>query len=81
MTLHLRLVRNDAVIASEAIWEDREDEEDEVSVAEIAARVGRDRSTIYRWANAGLMPARKLVGRWVFERAALERWLDELRGR
>lgn len=35
-------------------------------------------STVYKLANAGQLPARKIGGSWQFSRRALDDWLSEM---
>jgi len=46
-----------------------------MSVAELAARVGIDPSTAYRYVAAGRLPGTKVGSRWLIDPARLERFL------
>jgi excisionase family DNA binding protein len=47
-----------------------------LSVEQVAAVLGLNRITVYRLAQKGQIPARKVGGRWFFPRAAFERLFD-----
>jgi excisionase family DNA binding protein len=38
-------------------------------------------STLYKLARAGCVPGQKIGRHWRFRKAAIDRWLDEKRGR
>jgi excisionase family DNA binding protein len=42
---------------------------------EVAARLTLSRSTIYRLAEAGLLPAKRIGGQWRVDPSELEGWL------
>jgi excisionase family DNA binding protein len=42
---------------------------------EVAARLRLSRSTIYRLAEAGLLPAKRIGSQWRIDRDDLEAWL------
>lgn len=52
-----------------------------ITVAEAAAMLGTDRTTVIRWIKAGrLVPLAKLPGRtgsWLLDRNAVEAWSNE----
>lgn len=43
---------------------------------EVADRLSVDRATVYRWANAGDLPAYRIVGTIRFDPDLLEEWLS-----
>lgn len=46
---------------------------------EVASRLRISRSTLYRMAEAGLIPARRVGGQWRFDAARVDRWLHDER--
>lgn len=48
---------------------------DLVSIREVSQKLGVKTSTLYYWANRGLIPAYKLNGLWRFDPIALEEWV------
>jgi excisionase family DNA binding protein len=47
-------------------------------VAEVAQLLAVPPATVYRWARANLIPARKVGRRWVIPRARFDAWVDDL---
>lgn len=47
--------------------------------SEVASRLRISRSTLYRIAEAGLIPASRIGGQWRFDPDLLDRWLLEER--
>ena len=47
-----------------------------MTVAEVATFLRLAESTVYRLAQQGELPGRKIGGTWRFSRVTLERWLE-----
>jgi nitrogen PTS system EIIA component len=47
------------------------------SAAEVAARLSVSRATVYRLAEAGLLPGVRVGNQWRFDGAQLEGWLHD----
>jgi excisionase family DNA binding protein len=52
------------------------DERAIMTAEEVAAYLRLDQATVYRLANAGEIPARRVGRVWRFHRAALQEWLE-----
>ena len=50
--------------------------DDIMTVEQVAAELQVDKKTVYRYAEAGHIPARRLGRRYIFSRAALTAWLQ-----
>ena len=48
-----------------------------MTVPEVAAYLKLARSTVYKLAQSGELPGRKVGGKWRFARKGLEKWLGE----
>ena len=48
-----------------------------MTVREVAAYLSVAEKTIYRLAQKGELPGFKVAGAWRFQRADLDRWIDE----
>lgn len=48
-----------------------------MTVRDVAARLNVDEKTIYRLAQRGDLPGFKVAGAWRFQRADLQRWIDQ----
>ena len=48
-----------------------------MTVRDVAAYLSVAEKTIYRLAQKGEMPGFKVAGAWRFQRADLDRWIDE----
>lgn len=48
-----------------------------MTVSEISAYLKLARSTVYRLAQTGEIPARKVGGTWRFSRKQVDRWLEQ----
>jgi excisionase family DNA binding protein len=51
-------------------------EHEVMTAAEVAAYLRLNQATVYRLANAGEIPARRLGRVWRFHRAALQEWIE-----
>jgi len=47
-----------------------------LSVEEIAAHLGVNRDTVYRWIEEKAMPGRKVGRHWKFKKAQVDRWVE-----
>lgn len=47
-----------------------------MSVKDVSIYLNLAKSTIYKLAQEGKLPGRKIGGRWRFSRAELDRWLQ-----
>jgi excisionase family DNA binding protein len=45
--------------------------------SEVASRLRISRSTLYRMAEAGLIPASRIGGQWRFDPERIDAWLDD----
>lgn len=48
-----------------------------MNIKEVAAYLGVHTSTIYKYAQRGIIPAFKIGSDWRFSRRYIERWIDE----
>lgn len=48
-----------------------------MTVPEVAIYLKKGRSTIYRMAQSGELPGRKVGGTWRFKRKVIDDWLEE----
>lgn len=53
-------------------------EEMELRVADVAEMLAVSAKTVTRWVHTRGLPARRLVGRWRFSRAEVERWAQRV---
>ena len=53
------------------------DQPDVLTVTELAAYLKVPKSTVYKLAQEGRVPAQKVVRHWRFRREAIDRWLEE----
>ena len=52
-----------------------------MTIDDVAQYLKISRRSVYRLAQAGEIPARKIVNRWRFHRSELEKWLRGKEGR
>lgn len=52
-----------------------------LTIEELADYLKISKSTLYKLAQEGRIPAQKVGKHWRFRRAAIDRWLDEAGGR
>lgn len=52
----------------------------EMTVRELANYLAFHPSTIYRWAQRGIIPGEKVKGAWQFSREAIDAWIEQQPG-
>ena len=52
-----------------------------LTIEELAAYLKIPKSTLYKLVREGNIPSQKIGGHWRFRKEAIDRWLEETRGK